>query len=576
MTRHPESVDQSDRIVPINLRQSGRTPTELLISTRVRKSPYWHLSHEAGCWRATVYNRIYHPRGYVRPEDGGASVEYEALTKHVTMWNVAVERQIRVKGPDAEQFTDYVITRDATRIEPMHAKYVILCNERGGILNDPVLLRLSEDEFWFSLADSDLLFWLQGVNVGMKMDVEIDEIDVCPLQIQGPKSLDLMADLVGEGIRDIPYYGLMEAEIGGCGGGDLPVRLLGGEGLRDLPPGRHPARREALVRGARGGQGPPAHGHRPGPPAPHPGRHPVLGAGHRPRDGALPVQPRLPGPAQASGATTSAGRRSSGCASEIDAGRPPFAMIMAGMTMGGRPIDDYAPDFWLVSDADGGDPIGYLTSPWYAPELGTNIAMGYVPVGQVRVSGPRSRCGCPTSTRASPGKPDRAEVCEVPFRPSVNPSARERARGQRRGRGGIGIAEWRGSSSTASLRSIGGASLPGRAAGLSRASRDGRARRAGARENGRGRLRSPSPRRSPRIRSARRTILARAAALRRSFMHGGDAARGLPGSGRVDRARSGRDLRGPADPPPPAERRRPTRDAGCATFPRTGTPGART
>ena len=162
MIHQPASVDQSDRIVPINLRQSGRTPAELLISTRVRKSPYWHLSHEAGCWRATVYNRIYHPRGYVRPEDGGAAAEHEALTRDVTVWNVAVERQIRVRGPDAERFTDYVITRDATRIEPMHAKYVIVCNEKGGILNDPVLLRLSEHEFWFSLADSDILFWQQA------------------------------------------------------------------------------------------------------------------------------------------------------------------------------------------------------------------------------------------------------------------------------------------------------------------------------------------------------------------------------------------------------------------------------
>ena len=216
MSGQPRSVDQSDRIVPVNLRQSGRTPVELLISTRVRKSPYWHLSHEAGCWRATVYNRIYHPRGYVRPEDGGAAAEHEALTKHVTLWNVAVERQIRVEGPAAERFVDYVITRDATRIESMHAKYVILCNERGGILNDPVLLRLSRDEFWFSVADSDLLFWLQGVNVGMRMEVAIDEIDVSPLQIQGPKSLALMVDLVGDRIRDIPYYGLLDAEIAGC------------------------------------------------------------------------------------------------------------------------------------------------------------------------------------------------------------------------------------------------------------------------------------------------------------------------------------------------------------------------
>ena len=78
MANYQDTVDQSDRKVPVNLRQSGPTPTELLISTRVRKSPYWHLSHEAGCWRATVYNRIYHPRGYVRPEDGGAMVEYRA------------------------------------------------------------------------------------------------------------------------------------------------------------------------------------------------------------------------------------------------------------------------------------------------------------------------------------------------------------------------------------------------------------------------------------------------------------------------------------------------------------------
>ena len=145
--KHVTSVDQSDREVPYNLRQSGPTKVEMLISTRVRKSPYWHLSMKAGCWRATVYNRVYHPRGYVKPEDGGAMVEYDAIVNHVTMWNVAVERQIKVKGPDAEKFTDYVITRDATKISPMRARYVILCNAYGGVLNDPILLRISKMNF---------------------------------------------------------------------------------------------------------------------------------------------------------------------------------------------------------------------------------------------------------------------------------------------------------------------------------------------------------------------------------------------------------------------------------------------
>src|SRR5215217_7643450 len=123
------SVDQSDRLVPINLRQTGPTAVELLISTRIRKGPYWHLAVAAGCWRAEVYNRVYHPRGYIRPEDGGAMAEYDALVNDV-------------------------ITRDATKIPVMRARYVILCNEDGGILNDPVLLRLAEDEFWFSISDS--------------------------------------------------------------------------------------------------------------------------------------------------------------------------------------------------------------------------------------------------------------------------------------------------------------------------------------------------------------------------------------------------------------------------------------
>ena len=95
----------------------------------------------------------------------------------------------------------------------MKGKYVILCNNKGGVLNDPILLRVAEDEFWFSLSDSDIMFFLQGVNHDKKFNVSIDEIDVCPVQIQGPKSVDLMADLVGDTVRDIPYYGLMEAKV---------------------------------------------------------------------------------------------------------------------------------------------------------------------------------------------------------------------------------------------------------------------------------------------------------------------------------------------------------------------------
>ena len=430
MVNHQDSVDQSDRKVPINLRQSGSTPTELLISTRVRKSPYWHLSHQAGCWRATVYNRIYHPRGYVQPEDGGATVEYDALVNHVTLWNVAVERQIRVAGPDAEAFVNYVITRDATRIQPMNGKYVILCNEKGGILNDPVLLRLSENEFWFSLSDSDVMFWLQGVNVGRKANVEIDEIDVCPVQIQGPKSVALMTDLVGDLVGELPSYGLMEATVAGC---DVVVSQTGFSGekgyeiyLRDATLHAEKLWDAVLAAGE-------AHNLMVIAPA-HQRRIAagILSWGQDMDAETLPFQCNLGYQVPRTKAADYIGRaRLEEVRSLVEAGKPPFKLTLAGLALGGRPIEEYAPDFWLISGSDGGKPVGYVTSPWYSPELETNIALGYVPCAMA-APGTRVKVWLPDAYQTDPGQPVDGTVTEVPFRPSVNPNAREIAKAQGR------------------------------------------------------------------------------------------------------------------------------------------------
>ena len=425
-----ESVDQTDRRVPINLRQSGPTPVGLLISTRVRKSPYWHLSMEAGCWRATVYNRVYHPRGYVRPEDGGAMVEYDALVNHVTLWNVAVERQIQVKGPDAEAFVDYVITRNAKRIKPMHAKYVILCNEAGGVLNDPVLLRVAEDEFWFSLADSDLELWLRGVNLGARYDVAIAEIDVAPVQIQGPKSEALMVDLFGERVRDIPYYGLMAGQVNGR---DVIVSQTGFTGEKGYEIYLKDATRYAedlwygvLEAGER---------HQLMVTAPAHHRRiaaGILSWGQDLDQEILPFQCNLGYQVPRRKRADYVGKQALEAArAAMEAGNPPFRNTLVGMVFGGRPVTDYANDFWLIAGADGGDPVGYVTSPWFSPELETNIALGYVP-WEMRDSGTALRIHLPPEYADRPGEPVAAEVVDVPFRPSVNPNAREVARSKGR------------------------------------------------------------------------------------------------------------------------------------------------
>jgi len=440
MIKHVTSVDQSDRKVPYNLRQSGSTPVQMLISTRVRKSPYWHLSMKAGCWRATVYNRIYHPRGYVKPEDGGAMVEYEAIKNHVTMWNVAVERQIQVKGPDAEAFVDYVITRDATKISPMRARYVILCNQYGGVLNDPILLRISKDEFWFSLSDSDIGLYLQGVNSDNRFNVEIDEIDVSPVQIQGPKSHDLMKDLLGDqvDIDNMPFYGLAEVKVGGR---DCVISQSGFSGaagfeiyLRNSTLYADDMWNAVLEAGQKHNLMVIA-----------PAHHRRIQAGilswgqdmdnqHNPFQCNLGYQVSLSGKGEWNKTTNYVGKEVlEKMKEDIQAGKKPYKLQLVGMTLGGKPIEEYAPDFWLISPSEGGDPCGYITSPWYHPEQKRNIAMGYVPfdgtlsnngfpVGKV---GSKYKVHLPDEYSDKPGNPVDAEIVSIPFTESYNANTRE-------------------------------------------------------------------------------------------------------------------------------------------------------
>ena len=422
-------VDQTDRHVPINLRQSGPTQVELLISTRVRKSPYWHLSMEAGCWRATVYNRIYHPRGYVRPEAGGAMVEYDALVNHVTMWNVAVERQIMVKGPDAVNFVDYVITRSASLIKPMHGKYVILCNEDGRILNDPVLLRVAEDEFWFSLSDSDLEFWLRGVNHDRKFDVSIAEIDVSPVQIQGPKSEALMVDMFGEEVREIPFYGLMNGTVMGHEVVISQTGFTGEKGyeiyLKDATIHAEDLWYSVIDAGEKHNLMviAPAHHRRIA--------AGILSYGQDMDCETSPFQCNLGYQIPRKKRSDYIGKtRLNEIRAQIDSGEAPFKLGIVGLAFDGEPVTDYANDFWLVKRDEVDKAVGYVTSPWYSPELSTNIALAYVP-WTGRELGTRYGITLPDEYAGDAlGNTVSARVVEVPFRPSVNPNVREVVHGR--------------------------------------------------------------------------------------------------------------------------------------------------
>ncbi|WP_435103091.1 glycine cleavage T C-terminal barrel domain-containing protein [Arhodomonas sp. AD133] len=183
---------------------------EILLYPRIRKSPFFYASRRHGVRKYSVYNHHYHPRLYTDPVD-----EYWALVQGVTLWDVGVERQIEISGPDAFEFTQRLVPRDMRKCKVGQCKYVFVTAPDGGIINDPVLLRIEENRFWLSLADSDVLLWCQGVALNSGLDVTIQEVDVAPVQVQGPKAKQVMVDLFGERVLEIPYYYCMDAEIDG-------------------------------------------------------------------------------------------------------------------------------------------------------------------------------------------------------------------------------------------------------------------------------------------------------------------------------------------------------------------------
>lgn len=371
-----ETRQTASRNVPVNLRQSGAADVSMLIGTRVRKSPFWHKSVEHGVRAVTVYNKMYHPRLYFSQEKGGLLGEYDYLTRHVTLWNVAVERQIRIKGPDALDFVDYLVTRKMTgdrELAVNKARYVILCDEQGGIVNDPVLLRVAEDEFWLSISDSDVLLWARGLNHGLNYDVTVDEIDVAPVQVQGPKARDLLRDIVGEAIDDLKYYNLWQTTIQGC---DVVISRTGFSAevgfeiyLRDATANADTLWDKIVEVGR-------AH------------RLQVIAPGHIRR-----IEAGILSYGQDMDIETNPFEVGLGWQVDLEkeqfVGKEALARIeregvrrkLVGLELGGRPITWYNADFWIVREPDTGNALGYVTSAFYSPKLDTNIALAMMPIG---------------------------------------------------------------------------------------------------------------------------------------------------------------------------------------------------
>jgi len=179
--------------------------SKVVFSPRIRKSPYFNSTIKYGATAFSVYNHMYMPVTY-----DGTLEDYKKLLDGVQLWDVGVERQVQIKGPDAKSLAQFLTPRNIKNCSIGQAMYTPLTDFKGNLINDPVMLRVDEDCYWFSVSDGDLLLWAQAIAAGYKFEVDVDEPDVSPLQVQGPNSTKLMIKVFGDWINDLSFYRFKE------------------------------------------------------------------------------------------------------------------------------------------------------------------------------------------------------------------------------------------------------------------------------------------------------------------------------------------------------------------------------
>ena len=372
-------------------------PSQLYFGPWIRKSPYFEATQRYGCLAYDVYNHTYLPAYY-----DDTVKDYWRMLRGVVVWDVAAERQVEITGTDAFAFTNLLTPRDLTQCAVGQCKYVLITDENGGIINDPVLLRLGENHFWLSLSDSDVLLWAKGVALNCGMDVRLGEPDVSPLQVQGPKSKDVMQTLFGAKVLALPYYYLMEAsldgipvvvtrtgwtaEVGyeiylrdGSRGTDLWDRVMEAGKPHDIAP-MAPSEIRRIEAG-------------------------ILNYGSDMRLDNNPYEVGLGWTVDLDQAADFIGKQALKRVKAEGVRRK-----LVGVEIHGEPLDGWLEERWPVHAAAEGQRIGHVSAVVYSPRLEKNIGYATVPTGHAGLG-----------TRLTIGAPDGARTATVVRKPFVDP-----------------------------------------------------------------------------------------------------------------------------------------------------------
>ncbi len=170
---------------------------------RLRSTPYTSRIEKQGLSAYSVYNHMLLPAGF----DVSLEESYHHLKEHVQVWDVAGERQVEITGTDSAKLVQLMTCRDLSNAKDGRCYYCPIIDDNAGLINDPVVLKINENKWWLSIADSDVILFAKGLAIGNKFDVNIVEPNVDILAVQGPKSYPLMEKIFGKEIKDLKFFG---------------------------------------------------------------------------------------------------------------------------------------------------------------------------------------------------------------------------------------------------------------------------------------------------------------------------------------------------------------------------------
>ena len=177
-----------------------------------RRTPLTHVHEQLGA-ALTDFAGWLMPLRY-----GSETAEHNAVRSAAGIFDLSHMGELSVTGPDAAEMLDYALVGAPSALKPGRARYTMICAPDGGVLDDLIVYRLSDDEFLVVANASNtgvVAAALAERAAGFAAAVADRTADYALIAVQGPRAADILAPLTDIDLGEVKYYASYPAKVAG-------------------------------------------------------------------------------------------------------------------------------------------------------------------------------------------------------------------------------------------------------------------------------------------------------------------------------------------------------------------------